>query len=199
MWPYNTSRNRAIRALAFAVLALAFAGAATARSKPERYNAFAVNLGTSARLQGGNAGVVQLAIERYSTAQEKQKLLDAFGRGGPDALLTELRKLPRVGYIRTPDSIAWDLRYASTAPDPRGGRRVFLLTDRPMSFWEVANNARTVDYPFTLIEMHIGPKGEGEGRMSLLTKIDLSPDRRQIELENWASEPVRLQKIHRVA
>ena len=45
------------------------------------------------------------------------------------------------------------------------------MTDRYISFWEAANRPRTVDYPFTLIEIRIGPDGKGEGKMSIATKV----------------------------
>jgi hypothetical protein len=191
--------THAALALGLAILASGAALNAAAqgkKSEPERFTAFAVNMGTSANPAGGNSGTVQITIERWSTPAERQRLLDTFSKGGPDALLAALRKTPRVGFIRTPDSVGWDLHYASRAPLEGGGRRIFLATDRPLRFWEVANNARTVDYPFTLVEMHLGPDGRGEGRLSLLTKITMSPDNRQIELENWSSEPVRLQDVH---
>src|SRR5207249_1204532 len=90
---------------------------------------------------------------------------------GPDKLLDALQKTPRVGYIRTPNSIGYDLHFARKTPMPDGGERVVIATDRYISFWEAANRPRTIDYPFTVIEMHINANGEGEGKMSLAARI----------------------------
>lgn len=46
-----------------------------------------------------------------------------------------------------------------------------LATDRYITFWEAVNRPRTIDYPFTMIELHIGPDGKGEGKMSIATRI----------------------------
>jgi hypothetical protein len=53
-----------------------------------------------------------------------------------------------------------------------------------------------VDYPFTLIDIRVRPGGEGEGKMSVATKISYNEKKHAVELENYASEPVRLQTVH---
>lgn len=81
--------------------------------------------------------------------------------------------------------------------DGDGGERVVLATDRYISFWEAANRPRTIDYPFTIIDMRIGSDGQGQGKMSLATKVSLSIDGKTIELENFATQPVRLTSVRR--
>ncbi len=80
-----------------------------------------------------------------------------------------------------------------------GGEHIVMATDRYISFWEAVNRPRTIDYPFTLIEMRLGPDGMGEGRMSLFTKIVYEKNKNQIGLENFASQPVLLTRIRREA
>ena len=48
-----------------------------------------------------------------------------------------------VGSIRTPQTLAWDLRYARQFKLHEGGRRIVLVTDRPIGFREAANSTRT--------------------------------------------------------
>ena len=109
-----------------------------------------------------------------------------FKEKGPDALLDALRGIPRVGYIRTPGSLAYDLHYALELPGEEGGRRIVLATDRPIGFWEAANRPRTIDYPFTLIELRLGKNGEGEGKLSIATKLTLNGN--VLVLENYANQ-----------
>ena len=80
-----------------------------------------------------------------------------------------------------------------------GGERVVIATDRYISFWEARNRSRTIDYPFTVIDMRINREGVGEGKMSLATKITASKDKKQVELENYGTQPVLLQNIKREA
>ena len=64
-----------------------------------------------------------------------------------------------------------------------------------MSFAEVRNQPRSVDYPFTLIEIHLNKDGEGEGKLAYATKISFDKKKNAIELENYSSEPVRLTTV----
>jgi len=139
------------------------------------------------------AGRVQIQITRWSTGGERTKLVDTLLQKGPDDLLKELRKTRPVGIIKTPDSLGYDLHYAQQTPDAEGGRTIVLATDRPISFWEAANQPRTIDYPFTIIEMHIGRDGTGTGTLSYATKVTARGQ--NIELENFASAPVMLTQI----
>jgi len=183
----------AVAVVLMIALAMGLAEAASPDRLPLTLTAAAINLGN--RAPAANASLVEIKIERWSTEQERQALIAAFRDGGTDKLLSVLRKAPRVGYLRTPDSVAWDLHYAREVREGNGSRRLILGTDRRLGFWELANNARSVNYPFTLIEIHLDPSGKGEGRMSLATKVVTSGDGQQLQLENYSAEPVRLQSV----
>ena len=169
---------------------------AQTRGGRERFTAVAMNLDSTPVAPTG-AGVVEMVVERYSTDSERDRLLKALAEKGPEKLLDTLQSLPRVGYIRTPNSIGYDLHYAHKAPLSEGGERVVLATDRYIGFWEAANRPRTIDYPFTIIELHLNRDGVGEGKMSLATKITVDKEHHQIELENYGTQPVLLKTVRR--
>ena len=178
-------------------IALALAAAAVAgqtKGAPERFTAFAVNMGSPGR---AGAGTVEMVVNRWTSDADRDRLLNVLLEQGPDKLLETLQKMPRVGYIRTPNSIGYDLHFARKTPMPDGGERVVLATDRYISFWEAVNRPRTIDYPFTVIEMHINANGEGEGKMSLATKITVDKESKTIVLEDYGTQPVLLQSVKR--
>ena len=155
----------------------------------ERFTAIAIvnnNLGSG-------AGTVQIDITRWSTQAERTALLNTLQKSGADKLLDALQDTKPVGTIKTPDSLGYDLHYASQTPLPEGGRRIVLATDRPIGFWEATRRPRTIDYPFTVIQMEIDRNGEGKGTLSYATKIIRAGD--TIVLENFATQPVMLTKI----
>jgi hypothetical protein len=98
-----------------------------------------------------------------------------------------------VGTIRTPDSLAYDLRYAHQRPGADGGRQIVLATDRPIGFWEAVRQPRTIQYPFTVIQMAMGRDGRGKGTLSYATKIVARDN--VVELENFATQPIMLTEI----
>jgi hypothetical protein len=69
-----------------------------------------------------------------------------------------------------------------------------IATDKPVSFLAAATNARTMDYPFTIVEMRFAKDSlKGEGK--LLAGTALSVKNGRLELENYGQEPVRLTTI----
>ena len=48
---------------------------------------------------------------------------------GPEKLLDALTDIPRVGYIRTPDSLGYDLRFAYREPGEDGGEDITVITN----------------------------------------------------------------------
>ena len=192
-----TSRLRirtVVSGAAVAVL-LALANASTSArdySAPERYTAFAVDMGFPGRT---TAGPVEFVIERYSTDEERDRLMEVLLEKGPEKLLDALQSLPRIGYFRTPNSIGYDIRFARKYKGEDGGDVITMMTDRHIGFWEAANRPRTVDYPFTLIEIRIGPDGKGEGKMSIATKVTYDKKNNTIVLEDYKSQPVILNQV----
>jgi hypothetical protein len=141
---------------------------------------------------GSGIGTVQMRITRWSADADRVRLLTVLRESGPQALLKELQKMPKVGSIRTPNSIGYDLHYAlQTAVGD--GRRIVIATDRPIEHWEATNQPRTVDYPFTIIQMQLDQNGKGTGTMSYATKVTANDD--VIVLEDFASTPFRLTNI----
>jgi hypothetical protein len=157
--------------------------------EPEEFTAVAIvndNLATG-------AGTVQMRITRWSSEAERTTLVNTLLMKGPSALLDALRETMPVGTIKTPDSLGYDLHYAQQTPGEDGGRRIVIATDRPIGFWEAWNRPRTVDYPFTVIQMQIDRDGKGKGTMSYATRV-LAHDN-VIELENYTSSPVMLTQV----
>ena len=88
-----------------------------------------------------------------------------------------------------------DIRYAMSFPGEDGGRRIVIITPRVIGFREPVNQPRTDDYPFTLFEMHFDKDGKGEGKMAYAMQINFDKKKNNIELENYSSEPVRLNNL----
>lgn len=159
---------------------------------PETFSAFAVDISNTA--PRASTTVVDLHVDHWSPDADRDRLLSIFQSKGQDALLAALQKLPVVGYIRTPESLRYDVHFARQIPRPDGGRKIILLTDRYIGMWEAVNRPRSIDYPFTLIELQLDKDNEGVGKASVATRITKGDDG-TIELENFANVPVMLNEV----
>lgn len=156
----------------------------------EEFTAFAVNMG--AYTVGSTASLV-ITVNRWSSQAEREKLLTTVREKGPQALLDVVQDFPRLGTLRTPQTVGYELKFAIQDPLPDGARRVLIATDRPISFAEARSRPPTIDYPFTVIDMQLKPDGTGSGTMSLAARI--IPAGKNIVVENFDTQPIRLNKV----
>jgi len=162
---------------------------AQTNGQPERFTANAVSLSPQ---YGTGQQTVEINVNRWSPSSDRETLIAALMKS-PDELLKQLQKMRPVGTIRTPDSIGYDLHYAQQTPLPEGGRSIVIATDRPIGFWEATNRPRSIDYPFTVIQMNLDRNGMGSGTMSYATRITTKNN--IIELEDFATQSIMLNNI----
>lgn len=178
-----------------AVIAAAVIGA-TVLGAEERFTAQAVNMANVG--PSGAVGSVDIIINRYSTEAERNRFLAALTERGNDGLLEAFQKAPSIGKVGPTGRLGFDIRYAYEMPGEDGGRQIVLASDRRMSFLEVANRPRTVDYPFTVVQLKLDQAGQGEGKASFLTRIEVDKKNNTLVLENFASRPVDLMSVRSV-
>lgn len=186
---------RNVPAVLLGIAVATTAALAQSNAPAQHFTAFAVNMGSP--WTGAGAATVEIAVDRWSSEAETQRLLDVLTTRGPDHLLDALQDAPKVGYIRVPGNLGYDLHFARRTPEPEGGERIVIATDRYIGFWEARNRPRTIDYPFTVIEMHVDKDGEGEGKLSLATKVTYNKKTNTIELEDYGTQPVQLRSVKR--
>ncbi len=158
-----------------------------------------------ANVAPGANQTIRINIDRWSNPSQREHLITTFLEKKQDGLLRELEKQPEVGRFNFPGymgpdpnnvmRLGTDIRYAMSFPGEDGGRRIVIITPRVIGFREAANQPRTADYPFTLFEMRFDKSGKGEGRMAYATAITFNKKTNTIELENYSSEPVRLNNL----
>jgi hypothetical protein len=188
----TTHRIRVAALLAALAVILSSPGTSIAQSnqEPEEFTTFAVNMGT---LTGGGTATLIITVNRWTSQADKDRLFVLLKEKGMQAFLDALQKQPRVGSLRTPNTVGYDLRFVTQEPGKDGGRRVLIATDRPVGFYEATNRPHSIEYPFTVIDMQLKPDGTGEGTMSIAAKF--IPAGKTVIVENYDTQPVRLNKI----
>ncbi|HTM30664.1 MAG TPA: hypothetical protein VL263_05150 [Vicinamibacterales bacterium] len=200
-----------ISATATMFVALAVMSTISAQSQPStepsatdkvRITGWALNMSNIAT--GANQ-TIQIDIDGWSNPSQRQFLIQTFLEKKQDGLVRALEKQPELGRFRFPGymgpdpnnvmRLGTDIRYAMSFPMEKGGRRIVVITPRVIGFQEARNQPRTVDYPFSLFEMHFGADGKGEGRLAYATQISFDKKKNSIEIENYSSEPVRLNEL----
>ena len=137
----------------------------------------------------------------------------ARGRGAADeaaaaptpqsSLTAALKKATTVGILWTSQSVGYSIKYAYRLPQADGSERIILATDRRVGAWSnlwTPKGATTVsDYEFSVIELRLNAKGEGEGKGVLTGKVAVDAAAKTIALEAYNTLPIILKGVKRVA
>ncbi len=193
---------RKVLLLAAVLALLALSGtAATFAQNPGKVRIIGQALNFS-NIATGATQRIQIVINNWSTLETRKRLILTFLKDGQDGLLEALQDMPAIGRWNFPGYMGPDpdniyrlgtpIRFALSQPLPDGGQRIVIMTDRVIGFREQLNQPRTMDYPFTLMEMRFDRNGEGQGKMAWYTRINFDEEKNNIEIENFGSEPVRL-------
>jgi len=163
----------------FAPLATVIAQTEEIAELPERFTANLMATNTP----GGMARMMRLSItiERWTTDEERGALLVALRDGGTDGLVKAMRDLD-VGYVQIGSSLGWRLRTAATWQTDEG-RKVRVVTDRPIHFQEHYRGTRSADYPIGVVEFILPPTGDGTGALLAATQVKFD-DQGRIEVKS---------------
>ena len=161
------------------------------KRKPEEYSATAIVT------SGGAAGsMVQLNIRINSLTPDEEALQYArlLKEQGPDELAKALDKVER-GRIAPVARVGNDISIARAFQTEKG-RLIRLVMNRSLGFLELRHGGRSTDYQFSVIELLVNEKGEGEGMALAAAKISFNKEN-QLEVENYGQAPIRITNVRR--
>lgn len=160
----------------------------------ERYHATAANM--SVDVYAPSLFELEINLERYTTVAERETIQAAFEKRKQEGLLDTLQKAPRIGSFRVPGNLSWDIKYAFTVRGRDNRTRIYLITDRNVSFAEASSRPRSMDYPFTVIVLRVDDNGMGDGEVMVAAAVGFN--RQDLVIEEFLDRPVRLTKVRRL-
>lgn len=168
---------------------------------------------------------IHIDILRWSTDEEREKLMSAWnGNGGaggrsesgrasgrrgtgkdtppanPEAgLAAALKGTTTVGYLWSSEVAGYALRYAAKVTSADGLERIILITHRRLGamndLWKPVGGDAPATQDFSVIELRVNVKGKGEGKVSLTGKLAPDSEAKMIALENYDALPVVLSSV----
>ncbi len=190
-----------------------------------------MNLTATTANVGGAPDAVRIEVLRWSTDEERDRLMAAWnlklpppgppggrGRGGargggrsgrgagkgppvqqapptPEgALARALQETTTVGYLWSSEIAGYALRFAGKQANPDGSQKIVLITDRRLGavnkLWSPTVGSAPNTYEFSVIELRLNAKGQGEGKVSLTGKVAPNPGTQMVAIENYDGLPV---------
>jgi hypothetical protein len=150
------------------------------KPKPDHYSAVWAVVGGGA---GGSTVSIDIRINRYNTEEDIKNYAELLKDSGPQALRGRLEKedvgqLSPVGSVGTPIAIARKLGNGDKTT-------IRVVTARNMSFAELRNSGRSVDYPYTMLEFVLEKDGTGTGTAIGAAKVRFDKKKNQYEIESF--------------
>ena len=184
-------RSRRVALLAAALLMLAPATQAKKKEKKEpleKYRAQAISL------DRGAARMLDVVITEWTTPEERQALFQVFAEGGSKKLYEALFKEEEKGYVKLPNTLGYEMKYAWQF-EHEGKRRIVLASDRPMGFLELTRASRSTDYNVSLVVLELDPE-TGEGTGYAAGGVELTVDATgRLTLEYTGTQPTKLTRV----
>jgi hypothetical protein len=154
--------------------------------KPEAYSGVAMGTGGSV---GGKSIGFDFRITSYTTDEEVAKFAALLKGKGQDALVSVLEKedkgrLNPVGSTGNQIAVA---RKRQQGPNTI----ITIITARSMSFRELYNSGRSVDYPFGMLQVTLNEKGEGTGQIMAACKIRFNKKSGKYEIESYGNQYIK--------
>lgn len=119
----------------------------------------------------------------------------------PEASLAKaLQEAVTVGYLWSSEMAGYSLRYAGKIVNPDGSQRIILITQRRLGavnqLWNPVFEAGPNKDEFSVIELRLNAKGEGEGKVSLTGKVAPEAVAKIVAIENYNTLPVVFRNVH---
>lgn len=178
---------------AMITLILAIAVFATvAQDKPKRETIQAQAMGQNTAT--GKNFSVTVTIDSYSTPDDQKALIDAFNQGGQAALSKTLSKMKPKGRVAVTGTLGYVIGYVRTFPTA-DGRRIRLITDRPIQMLEARNGTRSKDYDLSALEFNLNnDKTKNSGSLIIGLRVKVDKDN-QFVFESYGSGPWNLVNV----
>ncbi len=154
--------------------------------------------GTAISLNGARAATAffNLRLTGKTSDEQARKYLAVLQQNGQDKALDAIRKND-LGSFSLDNQIGRTLNVVRES-NVDGKRRLFIVFERWERFAELRGGYRSVDYPFGVIELYLDDTtGKGEGTYIAAARIRWIEDKNQVEVENFATYPVKLTSVTR--
>ncbi len=149
------------------------------KAKPDHYSATWVVTGG---VGAGQNVPIEIRINKYNSDEDIMNLATVLKEGGQDKLRSTLEKedvgqLSPVGRVGVPIAVA--------RKRVQGSKTVIrVVTARNLSFLELRSGGRSVDYPFTILELELDASGKGKGSAIGAASIRFNKKKNVYEIES---------------
>jgi hypothetical protein len=141
----------------------------------------------------GQSRQFTLTVNRFTAPNQLRELNEALSNGGQDELLDKLNDM-NAGRIQIGTGLGVRANAVIVDPWNDGGRRIVVLYERDIRFFELRYGTRSSDYRIGYAELFIDRNGRGEGTLIPAARVRLKGGNTW-EVEDFGVFPARLMAL----
>ncbi len=169
--------------------------AAAQRANRTTYTGTAIIYGTGVSTRSITRGF-RLDVTGVSSASETESFLSTLRDDGQDRLLRDIDDND-LGRFSLDGSVGRQINAVMIEPADGGRQRIRVVFARWIGFGEIRYGARSVDYPYSYVELLVDPRtGRGEGRYFQAARLRARGGN-TLEIEDFGTFPSRLLGVSR--
>ena len=173
----------------------AFAQTGDNKSLTDLPRQFAATAFGQAGAVAGKSFGANIYITAWTSDQQVQEFINILKEKGPNGLVSAMEKTPDVGRLSPTGFVGSGFRFARYRPTAEGGLHIVMVTNRPMSFGELYQGGRSIDYQFGIVVLDVDKNGKGKGTLAPVCKIKFNK-KNELEIENYGQKPLRLANVY---
>lgn len=163
----------------------------------ETYTGTIISYGSGRNIRT-STNTFTLNITGTTSASDVDRYVSLLQEGGQDDLLSAIRD-NELGNFSVGARVGRRLNLV-TIENVDGRKRIRAIFERWINFSEIRGGHRSVDYPFSYLEMYVDPAtGKGEGTLIEAAQIRWKRDKKSnqyaVEIENFGTFPARLMGV----
>jgi len=186
----NINLRRMLLLVLAVVVSLSPIVSAQEKMTPEAYTGVAIGTGGAF---AGRSVSFDFRITSYTTDDELASFAQLVKDKGQDALKDTLWKQDK-GRINLVATTGNDIAVARKRQV--GDKTIItIVTVRKMSFGELYNSGRSVDYPFGYLQVTLDATGKGTGQIMAAAKISFNKKSGQYEIESFGNQYIKATNV----
>jgi hypothetical protein len=158
--------------------------------EPDAYTGVAMGTGGSV---GGRSRGFDFRVTSYTTDQELQSFAQLLKDKGQDALGRALEKENK-GRVNLVGTVGTEIAIARKRQ--QGDKTIItIITPRRMSYGELYNSGRSVDYPYGFLQVTLDAAGKGTGKIMAAAKLRFNKKSGQYEIESLGNQYIKATNV----
>jgi hypothetical protein len=174
--------KRIIGLMTLGILTLVVSALPAAEEEQNAKEHYAATIAAVGGPAGGSTASIDIWIDKFSTDEEALSLAALLAEKGRDALRLAMEKLD-AGRISIDHRNIVPIAVARSLANGKD-RIIRLIIARNILFLERYRLTRSQDYPFTIIELQVDEKGQGQGAAILSAQIRFDDKNKQFVVKS---------------